>query len=464
MKFPFFVLVVFSFLSCNTPTTVPAPVVVTREVADQYEPKPYVEIKHPEWTKNATIYEVNIRQFTPEGNFRAFEAHLPRLKAMGVDILWLMPIHPIGVQNRKGKLGSYYSVKDYYGVNPDFGNMDDFKALVKKIHAAGMYVVLDWVANHSAWDNPLAAEHTDWYTKKSDGNFQPTPWYDWEDIIDFDYNNPEVRKYMTEAMKYWVKDTDIDGFRCDVAGFIPIDFWENARAELDAVKPVFMLAEWESRDLHKKAFDMTYSWSLWNEMHAVAKGKNINGLVEYMAHDVNAFPEDAYRMTFTDNHDKNSWEGNQYLNFGDALPACMVMACTVNGMPLLYSGQEAGLNRSLRFFDKDTIDWSHLVFADMYRKLFELKHRNQALWNGAYGGPMVRIYNSQMDKVISFSREKNGHKVVTLINFSNTPSSATFQMEGKQGPYKDLFTGNTIQVGGNIRLSLPAYGFMVLER
>jgi len=211
--------------------------------ADAYLPKKYVELKHPEWSKNATIYEVNIRQYTPEGTFKAFEAHLPRLKEMGIDIIWIMPIHPIGEKNRKGKKGSPYSVKDYYGVNTEFGSMNDFKLLVNKIHELNMHVIIDWVANHSAWDNPLATEHPDWYTKTNEGQFQPTPWYDWEDIIDFDYENPGIRKYMTDALVYWVKETDIDGYRCDVAGFIPVDFWDNVRRELDLVKPVFMLAE-----------------------------------------------------------------------------------------------------------------------------------------------------------------------------------------------------------------------------
>lgn len=227
-----------------------------------YQPQKYVELKHPEWSKNSTIYEVNVRQYTPEGTFKAFETHLPRLKKMGIDIIWLMPIHPIGEKNRKGSLGSEYSVKDYYAINPEYGTMDDFKDLVRKIHSMGMYVIVDWVGNHSAWDNKLAQEHPEWYTKTVDGKFQPTPWYDWSDVIDFDYDQPAMRKYMTESMKYWVAEADIDGYRCDVGGFIPVDFWENVRAELDEIKPVFMLAEWESRDLHRKAFDMTYSWTL----------------------------------------------------------------------------------------------------------------------------------------------------------------------------------------------------------
>src|SRR6187402_1914987 len=240
---------------------------------DAYQPKKYVEIQHPEWSKNATIYEVNIRQFTPEGTFKSFETHLPRLKALGVDIIWLMPIHSIGEKNRKGTLGSYYAVKDYYGVNSEFGNLSDFKALVDKIHSMGMHVILDWVANHSSTDNALVKQHPEWYIKDEAGNFEPTPWRDYDDIIDFDYQQPGIRKYMTEALKYWVKETNIDGYRCDVASFMPLEFWENARKELDSIKPVFMLAESETFDLHRKAFDMTYAWSLWECLHKITTQK-----------------------------------------------------------------------------------------------------------------------------------------------------------------------------------------------
>ncbi len=417
------------------------------------------------WARGSNLYEVNIRQFSAEGNFKGFEKHLSRLKDMGIDIIWLMPIHPIGELKRKGTMGSYYSVKDYYAVNPEFGTSEEFKTLVQKIHDMGMYVILDWVANHSAWDNPLATEHPEWYTKTAEGNFQPTPWYDWEDIIDFDYDQPGIRKYMTEVLKYWVRDTGIDGYRCDVAGFIPTDFWENVRAELEIIKPVFMLAEWESRDLHKKAFDMTYSWSLWDRMHEVATGKkNIGGLVEYMAHDVSTFPPDGYRLTFTDNHDKNSWEGNQYSNFGNALPACMVLASVVNGMPLVYSGQEAGLDRSLKFFEKDSIEWKPHPFADLYKKLFALKHDNQALWNGESGGRMVRIFNDQPAKVISFSREKNGQIVIPVINFSNTAITVKLQLKYHAGVYKELFTGSNYELKIEDTMNLPAWGYTVLVK
>ena len=430
----------------------------------RYLPKEYVEIQHPEWSKNATIYEVNIRQYTPEGTFKAFETHLPRLKKMGIDIIWLMPIHPIGEKNRKGTLGSYYSVKDFYGINPEFGTMQDLKSLVNKIHSMGMHVIIDWVGNHSSWDNPLAKAHPDWYTKTREGNFQPTPWYDWDDVIDFDYDNPGLRKYMTDALKFWVKEANIDGYRCDVAGFIPTDFWENARTELDEIKPVFMLAEWESRDLYKNSFDMTYSWTLWDKMKEAVNQQKLGGLVEYLAHDVNTVPRNAYRMTFTDNHDKNSWEGNQYSNFGKGLEAAIVMTGTVNGMPLCYSGQEAGLDRSLQFFDKDPIVWKPHPNDEIFTKLFQLKHKNQALWNGKYGGEMNRITSDKMDKVISFAREKNGDKIISIINFSNEPVEVKLNTAYDIGHYTELFTEKPLTLKGEDVFQLKPFGYLVLVK
>lgn len=450
-----FTVIIMTFTSCQQPKTNDS----------AYQPKPYVQLQHPDWSKNSTIYEVNIRQYTPEGTFKAFESHLPRLKAMGVDIIWLMPIHPIGVKNRKGTLGSYYSVKDYLAVNPEFGTMDDFKSLVKKIHASGMHVIIDWVANHSAWDNKLVTEHPEWYSKNNEGNFQPTPWYDWDDIIDFDYEQPELRKYMTEALKFWVSETDIDGYRCDVAGFIPVDFWDNVRVELEAIKPVFMLAEWEDRDMLKNAFDMTYAWTLWNKLREIAKeGKPVGGLIEYMAHDVSTFPRDGYKMTFTDNHDKNSWEGNQYSNFGPALETCIVFATTVNGMPLVYSGQEAGLDRSLRFFDKDTIIWKKHRNEQLYAQLFDLKHKNKALWNGKHGGQMVRVYNDSQDKIISFYREMNENKVLPIFNFSNETVNVTLNTKFAADTYTELFSKKTYKLQGNDPIELPAWGYIVLYK
>ncbi|MDG2917023.1 alpha-amylase family glycosyl hydrolase [Bisgaard Taxon 10/6] len=433
-----------------------------------YQAKPYVELKHPEWAESAVIYQVNIRHFTKEGTFEAFRAHLPRLKDLGVDILWLMPIHPIGELNRKGSLGSPYAVKDYYAVNAEFGTAEDLRKLINDIHALGMFVILDWVANHSAWDNPLTQSHPEWYSKNKQGNFQPTPWYDWDDIIEFDYTNSGLRQYMTEAMKYWVINYGIDGFRCDVAGFVPTDFWNQVRFELDMIKPVFMLAEWESRDLHQKAFDMTYGWNLWDKLLAVANGRGYNqhafpALVEYMAHDVKTFPRDAYRMLFTDNHDKNAWEGNQYLNFADALGVATVMTVLANGMPLVYSGQEAGLDRSLAFFDKDFIEWKPHPNAELYRTLFSLKHKNRALRNGQRGGEMIRIPNSG-DKILSFYRESDGDRAVAILNFSDKRQMLKLQCDGIEGIYIDWFSQRSYQLEISHQVEIEPWGYIVLSQ
>lgn len=430
----------------------------------RYQPKEYVKLTHPEWSKNATIYEVNLRQYTQEGTFKAFEKHLRRLKKMGVDIIWLMPIHPIGEKNRKGTMGSYYSVKDFKGINPEFGNMQDFKNLVDKIHSMGMYVIIDWVGNHSAWDNPLTVEHPEWYTKTREGNFQPTPWYDWDDIIDFDYDNADFRKYMTGALKFWVKEANIDGYRADVAGFIPVDFWENARTELDEIKPVFMLAEWESRDLFKNSFDMTYSWSLYNQLKTAVNEQQLGGLVEYLSHDVNSSPRNAYRMTFTDNHDMNSWSGTTQKNFGPGLKTAMVMTGVVNGMPLCYSGQEAGLNRSLKFFEKDVIEWKHDENEEIFTKLFHLKHDNQALWNGKYGGEMIRVVNDKQYKVISFYREKNKDAVFPILNFSGEEVVVNVNTKYYQGKYKELFSGKTFDIKDKSTFTLAPWAYLVLVK
>ncbi|TKB46751.1 alpha-amylase family glycosyl hydrolase [Thalassotalea mangrovi] len=432
---------------------------------NSYQPEPYVKLQHPDWIRNATIYEVNIRQYTEQGTFNAFAEHLPRLKRLGVDILWLMPIHPIGEKNRKGSIGSYYSVKDYRAVNPDFGTMDDFKALVEKAHDMGMYVILDWVANHSAWDNPLTESNPDWYSKDHNGNFQPTPWWDWSDIIDFDFDNPHMRQYMAESMEFWVKEANIDGYRADVAGFIPIDFWEHVRKKLDAIKPVFMLAEWESRDLHQHAFDMSYAWQLHDTLHEVAMGKkDASAIYNYFAKTLNAWDRDAIKMNFVDNHDKNSWEQTMYDRFGDYLPASIVLTATAEGMPLIYSGQEAGLDKVLAFFEKDLIVWKEDPIGDLYQTLFTLKHKNKALWNGNWGGAMIPVPNNASKSVISFVREQDIDKVFVVINFSDKEQSVSFEENIQLGDYRELFSQKPFTIKKDSRLQLPAFSYKVFVK
>lgn len=423
-------------------------------------------VKHPEWSKNRTIYEVNVRQYTPQGTFRAFSKHLPRLKALGADILWFMPIHPIGEKNRKGSLGSYYAVKDYKAVNPEFGTLDDFKKLVRDVHAKGMYVIIDWVANHTSPDNVWTKEHPEYFTKDSLGNFIP-PVADWSDCIDLNYDNRELWNAMAEAMKFWVKECDIDGFRCDVAGMVPLEFWNIVRPELDAIKPVFMLAEAHEPALQEKAFDMTYNWQLKDLMNEMAKGtKTVKDLEKYYTEKENAeYNKDAYRMNFTTNHDENSWSGSEYERLGDeAVEAFTALTFTLRGMPLIYSGQEAGLQKRLRFFDKDTIIWNKHKMKDVFTKLTALKHNNQALWNGISGGDVVTINTTGDENVYGFYREKNGKKVVALFNFSKKPQDVTLDDASLKGSYKNVMTKGTVTLNGKDSFKLKAWDYMVLEK
>jgi glycosidase len=427
-----------------------------------YQPTPYVKLTHPSWSKNAAIYQVNTRQFTPEGTFRAASGQLPRLKDLGTDIVWLMPVHEIGRLNRKGSLGSPYAVRDYYSVNPEFGDLDDLKHFVRRAHDLDMYVILDWVANHTAWDSVLVEAHPEWYARDWKGDFRPTPWWDWDDIIDLDYSRPQVRAYMTAALKYWVAEAGVDGFRCDVAGFVPTDFWNNARRELEAIKPVFMLAEWESRDLHAEAFDMTYAWSWHDAVHQIAKGEaDLSSLFVYYSWNEKAFPQDIMRMKFVSNHDKNAWEGTQFELFGEALEAAIVLSVVGEGMPLIYNGQEAGNERRLEFFEKDPINWRPHSIGELYKKLLAFKKANRALWNAAWGGRMVSVPNSAPLQVLSFVRAKAGDKVFAAINFSPVPQSVAFGDGPQHGRWREVFSGEVVELDGDFRLELPPWGYRV---
>ncbi|MCF8372838.1 MAG: alpha-glucosidase C-terminal domain-containing protein [Bacteroidales bacterium] len=418
----------------------------------------------PEWAKSASIYEVNIRQYTPEGNFKAFENHLPRLQELGADILWLMPIFPVGEKNRKGTLGSYYAVKDYKDVNPDYGTKEDFKALVIKAHSMGMYVILDWVANHTSWDNSLIDEHPDWYTRDSVGVIT-TPVEDWSDVADLNYDNPELRNYMSEALAYWVKEFDVDGFRCDVAGMVPLDFWNDTRFRLDSIKPVFMLAEWEDPALLEKAFNMDYAWDLHHLMNEIAQGKkNVTDLDSFIVHPTKEYPPYAIRMNFITNHDENSWNGTIWERMGDATPAMAVLSATVPGMPLIYSGQEAGLDKRLSFFDKDEIDWKEHEMGILYKTLFKLKKNNQALWNGQFGGPMKRIGTSAGSSIFAFLREKGADKVFVVINLSPTEQKFTFNEKCYCDKYTDVFTGKSFEIVDEIGMSLGPWEYSICEK
>lgn len=458
-------LLIVSACSAKPPAAAETAAEKNQTTADAYAPKPYVRLSHPAWSRSAVIYQLNTRQFTPEGTFAAAEKELPRLKDLGADIIWLMPIHPIGEKNRKGTLGSPYSVKDYLGVNPEFGAIEDLKSFVDAAHALGMRVILDWVANHTAWDNPLAEEHPDWYERDWKGDFHPTPWWDWSDIIDLDYSKPPLREYMTRAMKYWVTEAGIDGFRCDVAGYVPLDFWENARAELDAIKPVFMLAEFEQRDVHAAAFDATYAWSLSDAIQALAKGTaDVGALFGYYSGNESAWPRDAYRMAYTSNHDFNSWHGTDEELYGDATAAAIVLTFVGEGIPLIYNGQEAGLDKRLAFFEKDPIVWRDHPNAELFRKLAALKHSTKALWNGAAGARMVSVVNTAPRKVFSFVRFGDDGGVFVVINFTPESQTVKFKERLHFGAYQEYFSGDETEFGNESEVQLEPWGYRVYLR
>ncbi len=420
-------------------------------------------VKHPEWSKNLSIYEVNLRQYTKSGTFRDFEEHLPRLKKLGVGILWLMPIHPIGEKNRKGSLGSYYSIKDYYGVNPEFGTIEDFKHLVTKIHDLGMYVIIDWVANHTAWDNLMIREHPEWYTVDIDGNFR-SPVDDWSDVVDLNFNNNKLQSYMMDAMKFWVQTTDIDGFRCDVAGMVPTEFWDKVRVQLDSFKLVFLLAEWEDPLLHENAFDMTYAWEIHRTFNKLAKGEQyLQSLDVIIENDQKDYPENTYRMLFTTNHDENTWNGTAIDRFGDGLDVFTVLTYTLPGMPLIYSGQEAGLSKQLAFFDKDDILWQQHPAADQYRELNQLKYNNPALWNGEFGGAYTRVINSMDNVVLSFFRKKDKDTILVMANLSPNPVNFNMKLFFPNGEFTDIDSGEKVTFNKIDQFQLPPWGYRIFE-
>jgi len=436
----------------------------SQEKTSQQAKDTITQVSHPQWSKDATIYEVNIRQYTEQGTFNAFAEHLPRLKELGVDILWIMPIHPIGEKNRKGKLGSYYSVQDYYGINPRFGDMEDFKNLVDQAHSMDMKLIIDWVANHTAWDNPLIESHPDWYLKDSTGNIR-APVEDWSDVAGLNYEVPAVRDYMVEAMKYWVKEADIDGYRCDVAHMVPVDFWMRVHNELDQIKDVFMLAEAEGPKYHR-AFDMSYAWELHHLMNQVAQGEEeVQVLTEYLEKEKENYPDNAYRMNFTSNHDENSWNGTVYERMGEGAKTFAVFTYTFPGMPLIYSGQEACMDKRLEFFQKDPIEWDKTCDMDaFYRQMNQLKEDNPTLWNGRFGGETTQIDTDKPEDVFAFIRKQEDSQTLVVLNFSDKKISVKLKGDAYSGSYQDALGNQKKTFQANTTMDLNPWDYKIFQR
>ncbi len=421
-KYLIFISAIILLASCSSKEAVKTQQVVEQKaetvLSDNSEKCQEGFLPAPEWSKNAVLYEVNVRQYSKAGTFKAVENDLDRLQEMGIDILWLMPIHPIGEKERKGTEGSYYSVKDYRDVDPSYGTIEDLKSLVNATHNRNMYLIIDWVANHSSWDNYLIKEHPEWYTLK-DGKMVP-PVDDWSDVADLNFEEEGLQNYMADAMDFWVKECNIDGFRCDVAEMVPMEFWTKVKKQLDKTKQVFMLAEGENPELHQHGFHMTYSWEFHHLMNKVAKGeKNANDIRAYFYRSDEKYNDCDYRLNFTSNHDENSWNGTVFERMGDAAECFAALSYAVPGMPLIYSGQEAPLKKRLEFFEKDVIDWNGYSWAPNYKLWNRLKHEHKAMWNGEYGGEIEFVDCTKSDKVLLFKRISGDDVVFGMFNLSN---------------------------------------------
>lgn len=404
-------------------------------------------IKSATWVRDACIYSVYLRSFSKEGNFAGLESRIPELKKFGVTVLWLMPIHPVGVKNRKGALGSPYAVQDYYGINPEFGTlvyrnaalrragtMKDFKKLLATVHKNGIKLIIDLVANHTSWDSKLIKGHPDWFTKDEKGNIIP-PNADWTDVADLDFSKAGLRKYMIDMMKWWVKDVGIDGFRCDVAEMVPTDFWNDAREELNKIKPVMMLSEGSIPEHHAKAFDLTYSWNVYDALDVLLKGKRpVSLLDEIFRNERLQFPVGSLRMRFTTNHDKNAWDSPAVTRLGlDGLKLATVLVNTIPGVPMIYTGEEVANDKKLELFEKVEVDWNRSrEVGEIYKRLFHLRKENKALARGE----MIRL-TTQFDKdVYAFARVAGKDKIIVVLNFSDEP-----RFTGVNVPMAKVFGG-----------------------
>jgi glycosidase len=410
------------------------------------------------WIDGVNVYEVNVRQYTAEGTFAAFMKHLPRLKDMGVKILWLMPVTPISKEMRLGSLGSYYACSSYTEVNPEFGTLDDLKELVKEAHQLEMKLIIDWVANHTGCDHHWTQEHPEWYKKDAQENF--TDVHGWADVIDLNYASKELRAAMIEAMTFWIKECDIDGFRCDMAHLVPLDFWSIARQHCDALKPLFWLAETEVPEYHE-VFDVSYAWEWMHVTERIPKQiASIQHMKDVLKKYEEQYPPGSRKLFFTSNHDENSWNGTEYEKYGDGAKAFAVFCCTWHGMPLIYSGQELPNFKRLKFFDKDQIEWRpDIALHNFYKSLLELKSENKALHASA---EVFELTTGNDEKIFACLFIKDLYKVLVLLNLSpGDRVHCTITHEKLEGNYKSLFSGIEYKLNATENFELQHWEYFV---
>ncbi|MFA6233865.1 MAG: alpha-amylase family glycosyl hydrolase [Bacteroidota bacterium] len=428
--------------------------------SDHYGMKP---VESADWVRDAVVYEVYVRSFSKEGTFAALEQRLPELQEMGVTVLWFMPIHPVGKVNRKGSLGSPYSVQDFYGVNPEFGTLEEFESLVAAAHVQGMHVIIDLVANHTAWDNPLITAHPDWYTHDEKGNIV-SPNADWHDVADLNYDAPGLRGWMKKMMLYWVRDIGIDGFRCDVAEMVPHDFWVDAIAALRKIKPVMMIAEGADPQLHIDAFDLTYAWNTYDMLRPIIRGEvPVLEIQPTLLREKYRYPRGALHLRFSTNHDKNMYDAPPVVWYGpEAARACAVLMHMLPGVPLIYNGQEAGSSALLSLFEKEAIDWStdSLEFRSLYTALNKLRAEELSVRRGDLH--FVSVKDSTA--VFAFTRSiDETSPVFTAVNLSSRESSFTCARPDDLEGELLLKSGNAIVKADSMLITLPPYGFVILK-
>ncbi len=436
------------------------------------------QIVHPNWAQNAVVYEVNVRQFSESGNISGVTQQLERLKSLGVDILWLMPLHPIGVEKRKGTLGSYYSVKDYKAFNPEFGTEMDFQFFVKKAHDLGFKVIIDWVANHTAWDHEWVKKNPDWYERDATGKIQ-TP-YDWTDVAKLNYSSKPMRAAMTDAMKHWITKYDIDGFRCDVAFLVPVGFWNENRKALEKIKPMYMLAEMEANnDINKipaeyyaSAFNASYAWTFMGaSADLVARKKSVTEFKSIMQKNYAELPSSMHKLFFLTNHDENTWNATINERYGENWKAIAALVYTLpQSLPLMYTGEEAGLARRLKFFDKDPIkvtEWSDTSRYAFYRNLIQLHHTHPALKNNQAGSKFeeFNLIDENTGLVYGYKRTLGKSEVIVFINLSEEFSH--FNINGQKfdvNNYQSITSSGIEEFQFNDQIELPPFSFFILHK
>ncbi|WP_234110910.1 alpha-amylase family glycosyl hydrolase [Chryseobacterium sp. R2A-55] len=418
-----------------------------------------------EWKRHTNIYEVNIRQYTKEGTFRAFEKEMPRLKAMGVETLWFMPITPIATEKMKGTLGSPYAAADYTSINPEFGTMEDFKHLVDEAHQLGFKVIIDWVANHTGWNHVWTKTNPEFYLHDPDGNFHIASGM--EDIIELDYSNQNMRNAMIEAMKFWVRETNIDGFRCDLASWVEVDFWQEARPKVEALKPLFWLGEFDELENpeYGKVFDASYSWTWMHKTENYYKNNLPLQELKDLLMKYSAIGDHSMRAWFTTNHDENSWNGTEYEKYGVIAKPLAVFSATWNGVPLIYSGQELPNLKRLEFFEKDAINWTgNYQLADFYRTLFSLKSSNPALRGGDPNVTTYFLNNSANDKILAFLRKNGNDEVLVVLNMSKDAVDFSIEDGNVGGTFKNLFDKTSRDFSSGKSFSMKAGDYAVFVK